>query len=460
MSGLVDTSHEVAGSVSWQMANEGPPTEYVHFPEVRAGINSNLLPERRGPKLVITDEQKREFYRDGFLVIKQAVPLELTRDARERVEELRSKGGTNDFQKGFQFFATTPACQQGFVNMFEGSRLGECLRELIGPFSPIIACDAHNTPGSDDGGFVGGDQGEMGHIDGMMAPPPQFYPNTVEDIIALGKDPNDPIAMHYYMTHLDHTVQNPMGTPFYMDPERTLTIGDFTAFVGVAFSDQTEMGCGQLGVRQGFHHDTEQFFRMQRDAGGPIGYEGPGWPRVDPGSVKRGTPHMGMPDLFKQPPSPRHGGLVSVKNWRDSRGNPYRWISPVVLQEGDAVVALHGLPHTGTANHSHHTRYAAFFRVRRFRTNNPYEGDPRWLHGARDHNDRLADATAVLFDYKKYNPYQMTIDHLCDMWSEWDGMQEIVDFERHKQGSRYPVELEFPLSREYELGRLAPIEVN
>ena len=78
------------------------------------------------------------------------MPKELTRDARERVAGLRAAGGTNDFQQGFQFFATTPECQQGFVNMFEGSRLAECLRELIGPFSPIIACDAHNTPGSDD----------------------------------------------------------------------------------------------------------------------------------------------------------------------------------------------------------------------------------------------------------------------------------------------------------------------
>ena len=53
------------------------------------------------------------------------------------------------------------------------------------------------------------------------------------------------------MDHLDHTEPNPMGTPFYQDPERTLTLGTFTAFVGIAFSEQTEMGCGQLGVRKG-----------------------------------------------------------------------------------------------------------------------------------------------------------------------------------------------------------------
>lgn len=451
---------EPANRDSWHLAVQGPPPNYKYFPEVRTGINPNPIRERIGPKLTISDAQKVKFYHDGFLIIKNAVPLELTRDARDRVERLREKGGTTNFQQGFQFFATSPECQQGFVNMFEGSRLGECMRELIGPFSPIIACDAHNTPGTDDGGFVGGDQGEMGHIDGMMAPPPQYYPKTVEDIVTLGKNPSDPEAMHRYMEHLDHTVPNPMGTPFYMDPERTLTLGDFTAFVGIAFSDQTEVGCGQLGVRRGFHHDMEQFFRMQRDAGGPIGYEGPGWPRVDPESVERGTPHMGMPDVLKQPPQERHGGPVSVEGWRDSKNSPYTWLTPVVLEEGDAVVALHGLPHAGTANHSRHTRFTAYFRVRHFRENNPFEGDPRWLHGTRDHNDRLADAHAVEFDYASYNPFQMTIDHLCDMWSEWDSMTSIVERERVKQGGRYPVQLDFPVSSRYSLGRLAPIEVH
>ena len=450
--------NKVAGAVSWELAQNGPPTNYQHFPEVRAGINENPLPPRIGRKPEITEEQKIQFYHDGFLIIKQAVPRELTRDAFERVRRLRTSGGTHDFQQGFQFFATTPECQQGFVNMFEGSRLGECMRELIGPFSPIIACDAHNTPGKDDSSFVGGDQGEMGHIDGMMAPPPQYYPKSVDDIIALGKDPNDPVAMHRYMNHLDHTVQNPMGTPFYLDPERSLTLGSFTAFVGIAFSDQTEMGCGQLGVRRGFHHDTEQFFRMQRDAGGPIGYEGPGWPRVDPTSVAQGTPRMGMPAPLLQPPQTRHGGFVNINGWRDSRGNPYTWITPVVLEEGDAVVALHGLPHCGTANHSRFTRFSAYFRVRRFRPSNPYEGDPRWLHGTRDQNDRLADASAVTFDYESYNPYRTTIDHLCDMWSEWDGMKGTVAREREKQGGRYPVRLQFPVSPSYSLGRLAPVE--
>jgi hypothetical protein len=33
---------------------------------------------------------------------------------------------------------------------------------------------------------------------------------------------------------------------------------------------------------RGGHHHMERFFRSQRDQGGPLGPEGPGWPREDP----------------------------------------------------------------------------------------------------------------------------------------------------------------------------------
>ena len=80
----VRTIPEVAGSVSWEVATNGPPADYEHFPEVRAGISSNPLPSRTGPRIEVTEEQKAQFYRDGFVILKHAVPLELTRDARER----------------------------------------------------------------------------------------------------------------------------------------------------------------------------------------------------------------------------------------------------------------------------------------------------------------------------------------------------------------------------------------
>ncbi|MXY56618.1 MAG: hypothetical protein F4Y41_09505, partial [Gammaproteobacteria bacterium] len=89
MNDNAENNAAVAGTVGWEMATSGPPRDYEHFPEVRAGINPKPLPSPTGPRIEITQEQKTRLYRDGFLVIKRAVPLQLTRDARERVEGLR-----------------------------------------------------------------------------------------------------------------------------------------------------------------------------------------------------------------------------------------------------------------------------------------------------------------------------------------------------------------------------------
>ena len=87
MDDFVENNPAVAGTVSWETATLGPPPDYAHFPEVRAGINARPLPSPTGPKLEITDAQKTGLYRDGFLVIKDAAPLDLTRIARERAEQ-------------------------------------------------------------------------------------------------------------------------------------------------------------------------------------------------------------------------------------------------------------------------------------------------------------------------------------------------------------------------------------
>ena len=103
------------------------------------------------------------------------------------------------------------------------------------------------------------------------------------------------------------------------------------------------MGCAQTAVRRGFHHDSEQFFRMQRAAGGPLGYEGPGnplqvgrcpltfchhlvmgtgWARVEPASIAQGKPRKGGPAFMVQGPQARHGGPVDIEGWRNSKGEP------------------------------------------------------------------------------------------------------------------------------------------
>ena len=91
--------------------------------------------------------------------------------------------------------------------------------------------------------------------------------------------------------------------PLFMDPEQTLSLGVFTAFVAVPLNDQSVPGCGQIGVLPGVsmrpaepserlelqltrygrsqgHHAMEKFFRHQRDNGGVLGPEGADWPRL------------------------------------------------------------------------------------------------------------------------------------------------------------------------------------
>ena len=53
---------------------------------------------------------------------------------------------------------------------------------------------------------------------------------------------------------------------------------------------------------------------------------------------------------------------------------PWPEITPVLLDEGDVVIALHSLPHCSTPNLGDVPRQNIYFRVRRFREGNPHEG--------------------------------------------------------------------------------------
>ena len=101
----------------------------------------------------------------------------------------------------------------------------------------------------------------------------------------------------------------------------------------------------------------------------------------------------------------------------------------MLMDEGDAVITLHSLPHTATPNLSDEARLNVYFRIRRYRPGNPHEGNPRVGWGLSDHPDRAMNGDFL--DYPEdYDPYQFSIEKLCDHWSEWDGMQEIVGRER------------------------------
>ena len=199
------------------------------------------------------------------------------------------------------------------------------------------------------------------------------------------------------------------GAPLWQDRKRTVAIGSYTALVAVCLNDQRQPGKGQFSVRRGAHEAVEAFFRMQRDQGGPIGGGGPNWPRLQP---------MGDDSAFAGIMPPK-----MVASYPDTRFEHERWpwpeLTPVLMEEGDAAIALHALPHTATPNLSDDPRMNVFFRIRRARLENPYEGDEIVGWGVSDHPDRALDCDFL--DYPdNYDPFKTSIERMCDHWSEWD----------------------------------------
>ncbi|MDE2699488.1 MAG: hypothetical protein OXI23_11505, partial [Gemmatimonadota bacterium] len=95
--------------------------------------------------------------------------------------------------------------------------------------------------------------------------------------------------------------------------------------------------------------------------------------------------------------------------------------TPVLAEEGDAFISVHGIPHCGTRNDlGADPRISAYFRLRRHRP-----GGAK-VRGDSDHPDRGWEGEFLEYS-DGYNPWQVAIDKLCDPWSEWDGMQEVVD---------------------------------
>lgn len=108
---------------------------------------------------------------------------------------------------------------------------------------------------------------------------------------------------------------------------------------------------------------------------------------------------------------------------------PWPALTPVLMEAGDAVIALHSLPHTATPNLSDEPRMNVYFRIRRYRAENPYEGDARVGWGVSDHPDRCMNGDFL--DYPDgYDAVQVSVDKLCDHWSEWSGLAGYVQAAR------------------------------
>ena len=342
----------------------------------------------------LTPEQRRDFVRDGFLILRGAVAPDRVVRARERI--LAGMPPTERRLLAPAELATHPEV----VGLLRESRLATVLRNEMGPFPDVVSCQIAVTPGFD---VLGGRP--LAHVDGSWSGP---IPTRPEDVEPARGRPHDPVP---WFGENDGRRGTNDGL-LWQDPERRISLGSYTALVGIALNDQMEPGNGQFAVLKGMHEEVEAAFRIQRDSGEVIGPEGRGWPRIR--IDEEGRPVLnGLPATVRARAREAAGTAFPTERW------PWPELTPVLLAAGDAVIALHACPHTATPNHGPDPRMNVYFRIRRLREGNPHEGSRRVGHGVSDHPDRGYYGQFLEYP-ESYDPWTTSVDKLCDHWSEWD----------------------------------------
>lgn len=342
----------------------------------------------------LSDDEKNVLIRDGFVVLKQVIP----QNVAARAKELINKDPTRIVHGN----------SSAINGLYIDSPLRDIMLEAMGPHTaPVNAQVAVTMPNFADAvvrGKANLNSHPGAHVDGGWA---GLCPMSKSEILANGD------TLETWGHDGDPKSMGPAGgAPLWQDRERTVAIGSYTALVGVCLNDQRKPGKGQFSVHRGAHEAVEAFFKRQRERGGPIGGGGPDWPRLQ--AIGEDSAYAGI-----MPPK-------MVASYPDTRFEHADWpwpeLTPVLMEEGDAVIALHALPHTATPNLSNDPRMNVFFRIRKFRAENPYEGDERIGWGVSDHPDRLLNGDFLAYN-EDYNPYETSVHKMCDHWSEWDGIR-------------------------------------
>lgn len=344
----------------------------------------------------LSTTEKQTLKRDGFVILRNVVPREITKRAKQLINKDPKKIVHGD--------------EPRVNNLYNESALREIMLEAMGDHThPVNAQVAVTLPNASDAVVrrpIATNFHPQAHVDGGWA---GLCPKTRSEIQAEGE------SLETWGRKGDPRSMGPAGgAPLWQDRERTVAIGSYTGLVGVCLNDQRQPAKGQFSVRRGAHETVEAFFRHQRSLGGPIGGGGPDWPRLQPAGENQafaGIMPKRMVDAYP-------------KTTFDMEGWPWPELTPVLMNEGDAVIALHSLPHTATPNLSEDPRMNVFFRIRRLRPENPHEGDPRVGWGVSDHPDRMLNGDFL--DYPdSYDPYKTSVDKMCDHWSEWQGIADI-----------------------------------
>lgn len=361
------------------------------------------------PKLSL--EQKRMLYRDGYIVLRKAIAPDIVEAAQRRIR---------DAKEGEML---TKAKE--LTDLINASSITPILHDAMGQFDPPIACQVGIRPVSEPSERIanlGYPEKDMpyyaaeSHIDGSLsiAVPQEAQEGTPEEIyeryIASGPKGDlgrSPEVMGHNMT------------PLFEDPTMTLGLGSFTAFAFVCLNDQTREGCGQTALLPGSHHAVEKFFRWQYETNGHLGPEGPGWPRLNHDCPNR-CGLVYLPEAVRD---------QFIDETSESTPDGKKWPRPtqVLMEPGDACVTVYQIAHCGTRNeHGTESRKNMIFRLR-----NKKRQPDKLVNGISDHPDR--GQRGEWLEYEEGNdPWERSKYAMCNVWHEWDGMQEVVAEEKAK----------------------------
>ena len=362
----------------------------------------------------LTLEQKRALYRDGYVVVKQAVAPELVQAALDCIHTAK---------KG-EYVGGKPE-MTGLVN---ASSVTPILHEVMGQFDPPSICQVGvnkvRQPGDhfNNLGYRDRDQpyyGAESHMDGLctIGVPQEVLQGTPEENYQhyIGSGPKGDIGR-------SADVMGHNSVPLFEDPEMTLGMGSFTSFVFVCLNDQTREGCGQTALLRGAHHVTERFFQWQRSVNGHVGPEGPGWPRINHDAPNR-CGHVYLPESVRE---------QFLDENSEATPDGQRWPRPtqILMEPGDACITVFHMPHSGTRNENGtESRKNIIFRIR-----NKKRQPDKVVNGVSDHPDR--GQRGEWLDYEAgNNPWERSKDALCDMWDEWQGMREVVAQEKAREAA-------------------------
>lgn len=363
-------------------------------------------------KTRLTDDEKRDFYRDGFVTLRDIIPPDLVATAQDRY----SSG-----ENGLELMGATE-----FTDLINNTQLTPILRDAMGEFDPPSAARHIVRPPNQQ---PGDRYQSLGYRDKDV---PYYGANLHMDGQAVYEAPQEPAEgtpEEIYARYISTGRKGDVGrcpentginySPLFHDPEMTNSLGGFTAFIFVCLSDQSMEGGGQTNVLRGAHHDMEAFFRWQYQEGKRFGPEGPGWPRLNHDVPNRcGYNHL-PPSIYEK----------FTNETCETSPDGRRWPvpTPVYMQPGDATIAMYHIPHGGTRNeHGNAPRQSPIFTLV-----NKKRHPNHVIEGHSDHPDREWNG-GYLDLPEGDNPFERSKYALCNMYHEWDGMQEIVAEERAK----------------------------